>query len=136
MSLKPKKSQTPSEPPSSKSDKWTGPWGRINPGSPSFDVVRFCLRPDRSPEKTHSYPYRVISSWHWTDHSPQELKIEAGANLITIKGRGLDRIVEALDRGTLEILCEVPYEPSSMEERQSPIWISAITIEGIPAQNH
>jgi hypothetical protein len=64
------------------------------------------------------------------------LKIEAGANLITVKGRGLDRIVEALDRGTLEILCEAPYGPSSMEERQSPIWISAITIEGIPAQNH
>ena len=136
MPLKLKKSQTPSEPSPSKPDNWSGPWGRINPTSAGFDVVRFCQRPDRAPEQTHSYPYRVISSWHWTDNFPQELKIQAGVDLIMVKGRGLDRIVEALDRGTLEILCEVPYEPSSMEERQSPIWISAITIEGILAQNH
>ena len=136
MSLKPNKSQILPEPRSAKPDKWTGPWGRINPGTPSFDVVRFCQRPDHLPEQTHSYPYRAISSWHWTDHFPQELKIEAGPDLITVKGRGLDRIVEALDRGTLEILCEVPFEPSTTEDFQSQIWISAITIEGLPAQNH
>jgi len=64
------------------------------------------------------------------------LKIEASADLITVKGRGLDRVVEALERGTLEILCEVPYEPSTPEDYQSQIWISAITIEGKSAQDH
>jgi hypothetical protein len=126
MSLKPKKSQTPSESPSAKPDKWTGPWGRINPGSPSFDVVRFCQGTIHANQKTHSYPYRVISSWHWRDGEMEELKIEASADLVTVMGRGLDHIVEALDRGILEILCEVPGNISQAEE--SPIWVKAITI--------
>jgi len=130
MSLKPKKSQILPEPPSDKPGKWTGPWGRINPGAPSFDVVRFCKGPIHIAQKTHSYPYRVISSWHWIEGELEELKIEAGADLITVTGRGLDCIVEALDRGTLEILCEVPGDISQMEE--SPIWVTAITIAEKP----
>jgi hypothetical protein len=129
MNLKPKKPQAPSDPPASKPDKWTGPWGRINPTSTGFDVVRFCQRPDRTPEQTHSYPYRVISSWHWIDRFPEELKIEAGSDLVTVKGRGLDRIMEALDCGTLEILCETPSE-------EGAIWVSAITVVGMPTPSH
>ncbi len=130
MSLKPKKSQILPEPPSDKPDKWTGPWGRINPGTPSFDVVRFCQGTTHAAQKTHSYPYRVISSWHWSDGELEELKIEASADLVTITGHGLDRIVEALDRGTLEILREVPGDISQGEE--SPIWITAITVAEKP----
>jgi hypothetical protein len=127
MSLKPKKSQTHPELRSAKPDKWTGPWGRINPGSPSFDVVRFCQGAAHATQETHSYPYRLISSWHWTNNaSEEELKIEASADLVTVKGRGLDRIVEALDRGMLEILCEVPSEIPPTEE--SAIWVSTIVI--------
>jgi hypothetical protein len=56
------------------------------------------------------------------------LRIEVGADQVTIKGRGLERIVEALDRGTLEILCEVPGEMPPSEEHA--VWITAISIEG------
>jgi hypothetical protein len=127
MNLKPKKPQVPSEPPSSKPDKWTGPWGRINPTAAVCDVVRFCQGATNATQQTHSYPYRVISSWHWSNNAiVEELKIEAGADLVTVKGRGLDRIVKALDRGLLEILCEIPGEIPPMEE--SPIWISSLGI--------
>jgi len=134
MSLKPKKSQIPPEPPSAKQDKWTGPWGRNNLGTPSFDVVRFCQDATHATQKTHSYPYRVISSWHWTNGETEELKIEASTDLITVKGRGLDRIVEALDRGTLEILCEVPGDMSPHEE--SSIWVSTIMVENTATPSH
>jgi hypothetical protein len=129
MTLKHKRPPTPPEPVSTKPDNWSGPWGRINPTSSGFDVVRFCQRPDRGSEKTHSYPYRVISSWHWTDCAPEELRIETGADQVTVKGRGLERIVEALDRGTLEVLSEVPGEMPPVEEHA--IWITTINVEGL-----
>lgn len=135
MNLKPKKSQAPSEPPSSKPNDSTGPWGRINPGTQPLDVVRFCRGTTSATQQSHSYPYRVISSWHWTnDATQEELKIEAGNDLVTVKGRGLDRIVEALDRGILEVLCEIPSEMPSKEE--SLIWISIIIVEGTLVLSH
>jgi hypothetical protein len=129
MTLKHKRPPTPPEPVSTKPDNWSGPWGRINPTSSGFDVVRFCQRSERSSEKTHSYPYRVISSWHWTGGAPEELRIETGADQVTVKGRGLERIVEALDRGTLEVLSEVPGEMPPVEEHA--IWITSINVEGV-----
>jgi hypothetical protein len=129
MSLKPKKSQIPPEQQSAKPDKLTGPWGRINPGAPSFDVVRFCQGTTTGTEKMHSYPYRVISSWHWTNGIPEEeLKLEAAGDVVIVRGRSLDRIVDALDRGTLEILREIAGETPLPEE--DSIWITAISIEG------
>lgn len=126
MSLKPKKSQTPSEPLNRK-DGLHGPWGRINPEPQSVLTLRLCKKTPRFTEETYSYPYRVLSSWHWHGGvSEEELKIEASSDVVTIKGRGLDRIVEALDRGMLEILCENPNEETSLEG--SPIGVSSIGI--------
>jgi hypothetical protein len=104
MPLKLKKSQTLSEP-SSVKDELSGPWGRINPESQTTSVLR--LRKTSSPSigETHSYPYRVLSSWRWSRGiGEEELKIEAGPDLVIVKGRGLDRLVDALDQGRLEIL--------------------------------
>ena len=126
MTLKHKKPPIPPEQASAKPDNWSGPWGKINPTSSGFDVVRFCQR-ERGAEKTHSYPYRVISSWHWTDGDTEELRIVTGADEVTIKGRGLDRIVEALDRGALEVLCELPGEMPPVEEHA--VWITSILVE-------
>jgi hypothetical protein len=57
------------------------------------------------------------------------LRIETGADQVTVKGRGLERIVEALDQGTLEVLCEVPGEMPPVEEHA--IWITTINVEGL-----
>jgi hypothetical protein len=129
MSLKTKKSQTPSEPINRK-DELHGPWGRINPEAQSVVTLRLCKKLSPTSEETYSYPYRVLSSWHWRSGvGEEELKIEAGGDLISVKGRGLDRIVDALDRGTLEILCEVPDEGTSMEG--SRILLSSIRITSV-----
>lgn len=133
MSLKPKKSQTPSEPINRK-DELRGPWGRINPEPQSVVVLRLC-KGSGSSEKTISYPYRVLVSWFWlNNHDLEELRIEAGSDVVTVQGQGLDRIVEALDQGTLEILCEIPGEPPLREERA--IWVSTITIEDTTTPSH
>ncbi len=127
MSLKPKKSQTPSEPVKRK-DALLGPWGRINSEPQSVTTLRLCKKNSHSTDETHSYPYRVLTSWQWLGSSSkqEELKIEASTDLIIIKGRGLERLAEALDLNALEILREV--QNGDLFESENPIWVSSITI--------
>jgi hypothetical protein len=125
MSLKPKKSQAPSEPVNRK-DELRGPWGRINPEPQSVAVLRLCKGSGDS-EETTSYPYRVLSCWVWRNHQDQEeLSIEAGPDVITVQGHGLARVVDALDLGALETLREVPGNDGLPDE--SSIGISSISI--------
>ncbi len=133
MPLKLKKSQTPSEP-SSVKDELSGPWGRINPEPQSVVVLRLCKKTSLSTEETHSYPYRALSCWHWRGgRDEEELEIEAASDLVTVNGRGLDRIVDALEKGSLEKLCEIGNESAASEE--SLIWVSNINIEKPLSQN-
>ena len=126
MPLKLKKSQMPSEPSSTK-DELSGPWGRINPEPESVAVLRLCKKRPPSSEETYSYPYRVLSSWHWWGGGgEEELKIEAGSDRVTVKGRGLDRLIEALDCATLEILREAPSD--GFAESENRISVSSIII--------
>ncbi|MCE0498503.1 MAG: hypothetical protein LV481_11215 [Methylacidiphilales bacterium] len=126
MPLKLKKSQTASEP-SSKKDDWSGPWGRISPEPQSVLTIRFIKKSSSSSEETYSYPYCVLSSWRWRSGvGEEELKIEASSDLVTVKGRGLDRLVEALDQNALETLCEAPG--GGPTETADPIWVSSICI--------
>jgi hypothetical protein len=125
MPLKLKKSQTPSEPSSAK-DELSGPWGRINPEPQSVVVLRLCKKTSPSTEETHSYPYRALSCWHWRSGVAEEkLEIEAGSDLVTVTGHGLERLVEALDRGALELVAESAEEGVG---ESSPITISSIVI--------
>jgi hypothetical protein len=89
-----------------KADDWSGPWGRISPTPRSVDILRICK--GMSSEELHSYPYRVLSSWHLlgVGQNQEELKIEAGPDLITVIGRGLSRIADALDQSSLELIAE------------------------------
>jgi len=78
-------------------------------------------------EETTSYPYRVLSSWIWRgNHDQEELRIEAGPDVVTVFGHGLVRVVDALDLGALETLRESPVDNEIMNEM--PIGISSITI--------
>ena len=125
MSLKPKKSQTPSEPVNRK-DELHGPWGRINSEPQSVVALRLCKGSGGTEEAT-SYPYRVLSSWVWrSNHDQEELRIEAGPDVVTVLGHGLARVVDALDLGALETLREVPG--GSTAENENPIWVSTIVI--------
>jgi hypothetical protein len=113
MPLKLKKSQTPSEPSSTK-DELSGPWGQINPEPQSVVVLRLCKKLSPSTEETHSYPYRALSCWHWHGGGAEEtLEIEAGSDLVTVTGRGLERLAEALDLGSLVALCGPQFGSSA-----------------------
>jgi len=126
MPIKLKENQNPSEVPA-KADDWSGPWGRISPTPRSVDTLRICK--GKSSEEIHSYPYRVLSSWHLrgVGHDKEELKIEAGPDLITIVGRGLSRVAAALDLSSLEVLSETGADPETVKD--SRIFVSGIILE-------
>ena len=126
MTLKPKTSATSS----TRSAQRSGPWGRIGSASEPPEVVRFCQGTSARNQKTHSYPYRVLTAWHWQDgEEREELRIEAANDLITVHGKRLDRIVDALDTGTLEVLSEIPGDMPS--ENGEAIWVSRIRVEAV-----
>jgi hypothetical protein len=126
MPIKLKENQNPVDVPA-KADDWSGPWGRISPTPRSVDTLRICK--GKTSEEIHSYPYRVLSSWYLTGvgHDTEELKIEAGPDLITVKGRGLSRIAAALDQSSLEVLSETGAGTEAVKDTK--IFLSAIILE-------
>ena len=128
MPIKLKENQNPVDVPA-KADDWSGPWGRISPTPRSVDTLRICKGKDS--EELHSYPYRVLSSWHLRNlgRDQEELKIEAGPDLITVSGRGLARIAAALDQSSLEVISETASNRDIVDD--SKIFVSAILLESI-----
>ncbi len=128
MPIKLKENQNLVEAPP-KTDDWSGPWGKISPTPRSVDTLRICKGKDY--EELHSYPYRVLSSWHLRSRGrdQEELKIEAGPDLITVSGRGLARIAAALDQGSLEVLYETALDRDAFDD--SKIFVSSILLESI-----
>jgi len=122
MPIKLKENQNPVEAPP-KSDDWSGPWGRINPTPRSVDTLRICK--GKSSDEIHSYPYRVLSSWHLRGigYDTEELKIEAGPDLLTVVGRGLSRVAAALDLGSLEVVADTEAV------KNTKIFVSTIILE-------
>ena len=131
MPIKLKENQNPVDVPA-KADDWSGPWGRISPTPRSVDTLRICK--GKSSEEVHSYPYRVLSSWHLrgAGHEEEELKIEAGPDLITVIGHGLSRVAAALDLGSLEVLTETVAQVGTT--RDSKIMVSRIMLESARAE--
>jgi hypothetical protein len=88
-------------------DVFAGAWGRINPTPHSAITLRVAKTPTAKFEEAFSYPYRTLSTWTWRRLDRQEeIKIEAGPDLIVVRGRGLALLVEALDSGALESIIE------------------------------
>ena len=131
MPIKLKENQNPVDVPA-KADDWSGPWGRISPTPRSVDTLRICS--GKTSEEIHSYPYRVLSSWHLrgVGRDAEELKIEAGPDLITVMGHGLSRVAAALDLGSLEVLTETVAQVGTTPD--SKIMVSSITLESARAE--
>jgi hypothetical protein len=114
--------------PAAKANAWSGPWGKIHPSPQSAQTLRLCKSITPSTEESFSYPYRTLSSWQWRrELQLEELKIEAGPDMITIRGKGLIRLVDALDTGALEAVRESPRATAPSPE--NAIVVETVTIE-------
>lgn len=105
-------------------DAWSGSWGSIAPSNQVVGAIRF----RKIGEESYSYPYHVIIRWHWKDGETEELEIKAAGDVITILGRGLEKLVDALDNGRLQQVFEQGSE-RRMEDNIKKVQIYSITIE-------
>jgi hypothetical protein len=105
----------------------TGPWGRIVYDHQLPSTIRF-QKMDKWRPVTYSYPYRGLSRWEYRHaHSGEEIVIQAVADTVTITGKNLERLAEALDQGTLALVREMGDEFGLSD---SPIRISSIIVKG------
>jgi hypothetical protein len=108
----------------SKDDLFSGPWGRI--GHEFIQTVRF-QKTDQWNSVTYSYPYRSLSRWKYRKaYSSEEIIIQAVTDTITITGRNLEKFVDALDHGKLDLVREMG-EGSALST--SPIVVHSIAVK-------
>lgn len=83
-----------------KNDDWQGPWGKINPCEVRF--IHF-VRDNHGVEEIWTYPYATLVRWVFKKSEPQqELEILAGGDAIVIRGYGLEKFLEPLEKRCLE----------------------------------
>jgi len=105
-------------------DPLSGPWGRIH--DDSMQTVRF-QKTDKWNSVTYSYPYRSLSRWTYRKaYSSEEIIIQAVTDTVTITGRNLEKLVEALDNGKLDLVREMG-DGSALSA--SPIVVHSIAVK-------
>jgi hypothetical protein len=87
------------------------PWGRLTDEGRAAAVIRFVTS-----EATYSWPLHGVVRWDWKDGDSQTLTIFAAGAAVTIHGRRLEVLRDALDAGRLErvqVMSERSAPPSS-----------------------
>lgn len=77
-------------------------WGIVADAPENVAVVRF-----DTPSGSHSYPYHTLARWTLSP-AADELRIHASREVITVRGRGLSALRDALDEGRLKLVRATP----------------------------
>ena len=99
MALKPYKDVGSSSSPLGQIE-WEGPWGKINPCE--VRLLHF-VRTDHGIEEVWTYPYEPLMRWVYKKSGlQQEIEIYTSGDKIVLRGYGLERFVEELEKRRLE----------------------------------
>ncbi len=93
MTLKPQLDKTPlavTPPPA---------WGELAEPGESVGVIRF-----ECEDEAYSYPYHTLSRWVLQARHPECLVVQAGTDRLTVRGRDLEVVRDAMDAGRLRVL--------------------------------
>lgn len=74
-------------------------WGQLSDEGRTASVVRFAV-----PGRTWTFPYHVLQWWSLEAGDTETLSVHAGAQVITLRGRKLAAIRDALDSGRAELV--------------------------------
>ena len=96
------------------------PWGKIEPEGKTTEVVRFVLA-----DRTVSFRLSEVKRWEHVAGNPETLVLKAGKEAVTIEGKELVTIREALDKARL---VEVRINANRPSLQPGPV-VRAITIE-------
>jgi hypothetical protein len=95
MALKYKNVEEKAAADAAQSAEYKGPWGEIIPTEQKH--LRF-VRDVHGVEECWSYSYETLMRFVFKESEPQEIEILAGGDTITIRGYGLERFLEALEK--------------------------------------
>lgn len=74
-------------------------WGRVLDDGRTAAVVRFAV-----PGHTWSFPYHVLQWWELEAGDTETLSIHTGVRVVTLRGRKLAVIRDALETGRVELV--------------------------------
>jgi len=105
-------------------DHWKSTWGEIS--TSEVRCIKF-IRESHGVEECWTYPHETLVRWVLKKSEPEEIKIIAGGDIVTIRGYGLERLMEGLDLRSLKIVRHHPVRFSAM--LKSSVRIIGIDIE-------
>lgn len=109
-------------------DPWSGLWGSVVPDVKSLSVLRVELPAQNGKQETHAFAYSSLSRWMCRKTGEdEELEIHFGKQSVKVQGRGLGKLIDALDEGRLKLIRTSTAEP----DRQEP-WISNLAVHFDP----
>ena len=90
----------------------TRPWGVLTEDEETAQVVRFVVG-----DRSVSFPFHSFKRWEFNPGTTDTLAIRIEEEIVTVQGRGLAAVRDALDAGALLILRVKPGRlPSASSE--------------------
>ena len=106
-------------------DPWSGLWGSVVPDVKSLSMLRVELPAQNGKQETHAFAYSGLSRWLCRKTGEdEELEIHFGKQLLKVQGRGLGKLIDALDEGRLKLIRTCPAEMN-----QALPWIKELTVK-------
>ncbi|HEV3272844.1 MAG TPA: hypothetical protein VGZ93_11740 [Candidatus Methylacidiphilales bacterium] len=110
-------------------DPWSGLWGSVVPDAKSLSMLRVELPAQNGKQETHAFVYSSLSRWLCRKTGEdEELEIHFGKQLVKVQGRGLGKLIDALDEGRLKILRTCPQQM----QLEKP-WVAEISLKIVNA---
>lgn len=111
-------------------DPWSGLWGSVVPDIKSLSMLRVELPAQNGNQETHAFAYSSLSRWSCRKTGEdEELEIRFGKQSVKIQGRGLGKLIDALDEGRLKLIRTCPAEMDAIQ-----LWIKKINIADLEAE--
>ena len=106
-------------------DPWSGLWGSVVPDVKSLSMLRVELPAQNGKQVTHAFAYSSLSRWLFCKAGEnEELEIHFGKQSVKVQGRGLGKLIDALDEGRLKLI-----RVCSSELNQTQPWIKELTVK-------
>jgi hypothetical protein len=92
-------------------DPWSGLWGSVVTDIKSLSMLRVELPVQSGKQETHAFAYSALARWLCRKTGEdEEVEIYFGKQMVKVQGRGLGKLIDALDEGRLKLIRVCPPE--------------------------
>jgi hypothetical protein len=108
-------------------DPWSGLWGSVVPDVKSLSMLRVELLAQNGKQETHGFAYSSLSHWYCRKTGEdEELEIHFAKQSVKVQGRGLGKLIDALDEGRLKLMRSCTTDLNGMRP-----WIKELVVREI-----